>query len=114
VADLAGDRIAGAQVEAANLAGRDIDVIRACQIRAVGRAQEAKTVRQNFQHAIAGNILAVLGVRLEDGENDVLFAGSGDAVRRVSTQGAIQKSDQLRFGYSPDFGGFDVAVAEQH
>ncbi len=74
-ANLAADRVAGAQVEAADLTGRNVDVVRAGQIGAVGGAQEAEAILQNFQHAVAGDILAALGQRLEDGEDDILFAG---------------------------------------
>ncbi|MNQ92933.1 hypothetical protein D3C85_1083760 [compost metagenome] len=71
--DLAGDGITGTQVEAADLARGDIDVIRACQIGAVCAAQEAKAVGQDFQHTVAKDILATLGVRLEDREDDVFL-----------------------------------------
>ena len=71
--DLAGDGIAGAQVEAAHLARRDVDIVRAGQIGAVRTTQEAETVLQDFQHTIAEDILTTLGVCLEDGENDVFL-----------------------------------------
>src|SRR5207302_900889 len=54
---------------------------RSREIRAVGRAQEAETVLQDLEHAVAVDILAVPRVCLEDGENDVLFAGAGDALQ---------------------------------
>src|SRR3569833_2103392 len=76
-----GDRVAGAQVEAADLAGADIDVVRAGQIGAVGRSQEAEAVLQNLQHAVAVDVLAVPRVCLEDGEDDVLLAGAGYALQ---------------------------------
>lgn len=71
--DLAGDGIAGAQVEAADLARGDIDVIRARQVGAVCTAQEAKTIGQDFQHTVAKDIFTTLGVRLEDGKNNVFL-----------------------------------------
>jgi hypothetical protein len=55
-ADLAGDGVAGAQVEAADLAGRDVDVVGAGQVGAVRRAQEAEAVLQDFEHAVAGDV----------------------------------------------------------
>jgi hypothetical protein len=45
-ADLPGDGVAGAQVEAADLRGRDVDVVGPGQIVVVGRAQEAEAVGQ--------------------------------------------------------------------
>src|SRR5680860_164594 len=51
-ADLACNGIAGAQVKATDLAGRDVNIVRPCQVGSVGRAEEAETVLQNFQYAI--------------------------------------------------------------
>ena len=73
-ADQAGNRIAGAQIEAADLAGRDVNVVRTREIARVGGAQEAEAVLQNLQHAVAVDILALAGMRLEDAEDDVLLA----------------------------------------
>ncbi len=56
-ADAAGDFVAGAQVEAADLAGRDVDVVGAGQVAGIVRAQEAEAVGQDFQHAVAGHAL---------------------------------------------------------
>src|SRR5690606_36306795 len=72
--DQAGNRIAGAQIEAADLARADVDVVGPGEIRAVGRTQEAEAVLQDLEHAVAVDILAAAGVRLEDGEDDVLLA----------------------------------------
>ena len=71
--DLAGNGIAGTQVEAADLARGDIDVIRTSEIRAVCTAQETETVGQDFQHTVAKDILAALGVRLEDCKDNVFL-----------------------------------------
>ena len=71
--DLAGNGIAGSQVETADLARGDVDIVRAGQIGAVCTAQEAKAVGQDFQHTVAKDILATLGVRLEDREDDVFL-----------------------------------------
>jgi hypothetical protein len=75
----AGDGVAGAQIEAADLAGRDIDVIRPGHVGAVGGAQEAEAILQNLQHPVAVDLLAILGVRLEDGKDDILLARTGGA-----------------------------------
>lgn len=60
-------------VGTADLARGDIDVIRTSEIRAVCTAQETETVGQDFQHTVAKDILATLGVRLEDREDDVFL-----------------------------------------
>ncbi|MNZ35056.1 hypothetical protein D3C78_524460 [compost metagenome] len=72
--NLADDGVAGAQVEAADLAGRDVDVVRAGQIGRVGGTQEAEAILKNLQHAIARDFLAAFRVLLQQREDDVLFA----------------------------------------
>src|SRR5690606_22479446 len=76
-ADLAGDAVAGAQVEAPYLAGGDIDVVGAGQVGGVGGAQKTKTIGEDFENTVTVDVLATLGVALEDVEDDVLFAGAG-------------------------------------
>ena len=73
-ADLALDRIAGMQVEAANLARADVNVVRPGEVRGVRRAQEAEAVRQYFQRAFAENAFAFFRLVLQQGENQVLLA----------------------------------------
>ncbi len=79
--DQAGDRVAGAQVEAADLARADVDVVRPGEIRAVGGAQEAEAVLQDLQHAVAVDVLAAARMRLEDREDDVLLARAGQVLQ---------------------------------
>jgi len=51
-ADFTLDGIAGAQIETADLGGRNIDVVGAGQVGRFGGAQEAKAVGKDFQRAI--------------------------------------------------------------
>jgi hypothetical protein len=51
--DLPEHRVAGAQVEALDLAGGDVDVVRAVQVVPVLRAQEAVPLGKDLQHAFA-------------------------------------------------------------
>src|SRR5690606_21160201 len=90
-ADAAGDVVAGTQVEAADLAGRDVDVVRAGQVAGVGRAQEAVAVRQDFQHAVAGDALWMPGQDLEQGEGDVLLAHARHAFVQAQLLGDLQQ-----------------------
>ena len=81
-ADLAGDGVAGAQIEAADLRGRDVDVVGAGQVVVLGRAQEAEAVGQAFEHAFGEDQAALFGLRLQDLEDQLLLAqagGAGDA-----------------------------------
>ncbi len=71
-ADFALDRVARAEREAADLRGRDIDVVRARQVVRLRRAQEAETIRQHFHHALADDVDVALGILLQDREHHVL------------------------------------------
>ncbi len=75
-ANLAGNGITGTQVETADLAGRDVDVVRAGQIGRVSRAKEAEAVLQNLQNAVTENVFTALGVLFQDAENHILFSRS--------------------------------------
>ena len=84
--------IARAQVEATNLTRADVDVVGASQVTAVCRTQEAETVGKNFEYAIAVDVLAISGVGLQQGEDDILFALTGNVV------------DAERFAHAYQFG----------
>ncbi|MDT4829617.1 hypothetical protein FQZ97_630420 [compost metagenome] len=73
-AHFAFDRVAGMQVEAADLRRRDIDIVRAGQIRGLGRAQEAEAIGEDFKHAVAEDLLALFGAPFHDGEHQFLLA----------------------------------------
>ena len=78
-ADLAGDGVAGAQVEAADLRGRDVDVVRARQVIVLRRAQEAEPVGQAFEYAFGEDQAALFGLGLEDLEDQLLLTQAGGA-----------------------------------
>ncbi len=78
-ADLAGDGVAGAQVEAADLRGRNVNVVGAGQVVVLGRAQEAEAVGQAFEHAFGEDQAALFGLRLQDLEDQLLLAQAGGA-----------------------------------
>ena len=71
--------VAGLQVELADLRRRHVDVVRARQVVVVGRAQEAEAVGQHLEHAFRENEAALLGLRLEDLEDQLLLAHAGGA-----------------------------------
>ena len=77
--DLARDGVAGLQVELADLRRRDVDVVGAGQVVVVGRAQEAEAVGQHLEHAFREDEAALLGLRLEDLEDQLLLAHAGRA-----------------------------------
>ena len=77
--DLAGHRIARLQVELADLRRRDIYVVGARQIIVIRRAQEAETVRKHLEHSLGEDEPTLLGLCLQDLENQLLLAHSGRA-----------------------------------
>ena len=77
--DLARHRVAGLQVELANLRRGHVDVVRAGQVVVVGGAQEAEAVGQHFEHAFREDEAALLGLGLEDLEDQLLLAHPGRA-----------------------------------
>src|SRR3546814_21121937 len=73
-ADLAFHRVAGAQAEAAHLAGAHVDVVGAGQVVRFRRAEEAEAVLQDLQHPAAVDRLVVVRQLLQDRDNHVLLA----------------------------------------
>ena len=73
-ADVAVDGVAGAQAEAADLRGRDVDIVGAGQIIRFRRAQKAEAVRQHLDHAFADNVGLARRELLEDAEHQLLLA----------------------------------------
>ncbi len=109
-ADLAGDGVAGAQAEAPDLARGDVDVVRAGQVGAVGGAQEAESVLQDLQHPVAVDVLSLLRLCLEDGEDEVLLAGSCHAfdIHGLSQLDQLGDRHFLQFGQVHDVFSFQT------
>ena len=107
-ADLPGHRRAGAQAEAANLAGRDVDVVRAGEVVVVGAAEEAEAVGQDFQRAFAEHQAVELHPLFEDPEDQILLLDAGD-LRTVLLAGLL---DELRHAHPLQLGDVDVALLD--
>ena len=106
-ADRAGDRVAVAEAEAADLAGRDVDVVWAGEIVVVGAAEEAEAIGQDFERALAVHHAFELHPLFEDAEDQVLLleaADLGDVFR-------LGRSNQLGHAHPLQLGDVDVAVA---
>src|SRR6187402_649413 len=93
MADATGDVVAGAQVEAADLAGRDVDIVGTGQVGLVSRAQEAEAVLQDLEHAFRPDATAGTGVGLQDIEDDVLLALAGHALAHTERFGELEQLD---------------------
>ena len=74
---LAGNRVAGAEIESADLRRRDVDVVRPREVVVFGRAQKSEAVRQTLQHAFGEDQAALLRLRLQHGKNQILLAHAG-------------------------------------
>ena len=61
------------QAEAADLAGRDVDVVGAGEVVVVGAAEEAEAVGQDFERPLAEHQAVLLDPLLEDLEDQVLL-----------------------------------------
>ena len=94
-ADLALDGIAGVQVEAPDLRGRDVDVVGAGEIGRVGRAQEAETVLEHLEGAVAEDRFALLRLVLEEGEHELLLAKAVGAFQLVGVRHLDELGDGL-------------------
>src|SRR5574341_153465 len=78
--DLAGDRVAGADVEPPDLRRRDVNVVRAGQVVVVRRPEEAEAVGQDLEHAFAEDHAVLFGLRLEDREDQLLLSHAAGAL----------------------------------
>src|SRR4029077_8690860 len=65
-ADLPGYDVTGAQVEAADLARGDVDVVRAGEIVVIRRPQKAETVREDLEDSLAVHEAVLFGLRPQD------------------------------------------------
>jgi hypothetical protein len=78
--NLPGDDVPLLQAETPNLTGRDVDVVGAGQVVVVGASQEAESVRQDFQHALAVHQAVALNPRTDQPEHQLLSPQRGDVV----------------------------------
>jgi len=73
-AHFAFNHVAGVQVEAAHLAGADVDVVCRGGVAGVGATQEAKAVGQDFEHTVGKHLFARFGALFDDGKHQLLLA----------------------------------------
>ncbi len=109
-ADLANDGIAGTQVEAADLARRNVDIVRAGQVGRISRTQETETILENLQHAVTRDLFAAFRMLFQQGENHVLLARTGH-VLDAHLFGHFQKiGNRLLLEFSQVHKGNDVIM----
>jgi hypothetical protein len=98
-ADMPVDGVAGAQSEAADLRGRDVDVVGAGEVVGFGAAEEAEPVLQHLEHAVAEDGDAAVGELLQDRKHHVLLAQRG----RILDLELLGEGEQLGRGFPLEF-----------
>ena len=85
LAHLTRNGVASAQVEAPDLAAGDVDVVRPRQVAVLRRAQEPEAVRQALEYPFGEQQSALLRLRLQDLEGQLLpgHAGGADDLQLV-------------------------------
>ena len=104
-ADLARNGRPRLQAEAANLAGRDVDVVGAGKIMVVGTAEEAEPVGQDLQRPLAVHQPVELHPLLQNPEDQVLLLDAG-VVGEVFLAGLLDQ-----FGHRHPLQLGDVGIA---
>ena len=94
-ADLAFNRIAGAQTKAPHLAGGNINIIRTGQIVGLRGAQEAEAILQHFQNAFPINGDVIHRQLLQAGEHQFLLA----QIRGVFNFQFFREGEKFRWGF---------------
>ena len=105
-ADRAGDRVAVAEAEAADLARRDVDVVGAREVVVVGAAEEAEAVGQDFERALAVHQAFELHPLFEDAEDQLLLFEAADFGDLLG----LGRFDELGHAHPLQLGDVDVAV----
>src|SRR4029077_6399707 len=98
----------GAQAEAADLRGRDVNIVGPRQIVRLWRAQEAKAVRQTLDDAFPAHIGFAHRELLEDAEHQLLLAHR----RSVLDLELLGKGDQLRRSFGLELLEFHFTHSE--
>ena len=73
-AHFAFDHVASVQIEAAHLAGGDVNIVGTGGVIGFWVAQKAKAIGQHFKYAIGKHGFAIAGAHLDDGKHEFLFA----------------------------------------
>ena len=93
-------RVPGSQIEALDLRGRDIDIVRASLVVLVRGAHKAEPVLENLQHAFGKDPGLSFALRTQDGEEQILL-GQDTHIGEIQILGV---GDQFGQGH-----GFEAA-----
>ena len=100
-ADLAGYDVAGPQIELSDLRRRDVDVVRAWKIAVVRGPEKAVAFREDLQDSFGEDQPVLLGLSLQDCENEILLAHLADVRDLVflAELGQLLDVQSLQFAY---------------
>lgn len=106
---MAGDSGPGAETEASDLAGADVDIVGAGEVVVVGAAEEAESIGENFECAFSEHESIEAGAFLEDSEDEVLFfepVNFGELI-------LFGDGDQVFHGHALEFGNIDPVIVRR-
>ena len=95
-ADVAGDGVAGLEIELADLGGGDVDVVWPGEVVVVRGAEEAVAVGQDLEDAFGEDVAFFFALGLEDLEDEVLFA-QGTGAGNFKSAGELAKFGNALF-----------------
>src|SRR2546429_2033302 len=85
------------EVEAANLRGRDVDVVGAREVVVVWGPQEAEAVRQHLQDPLGEDQTILLRLGLEDFEDEFLLPEAAEVLDAQVSGDRVEVADALLF-----------------
>ena len=106
--DLARDDRAGFQAEAADLAGRDVNVVRAGEVVVIGASQEAESVGKDLERPLAVHEAVLLDPLFQDLEDQVLLFQP----HVVDDALGLGRADQLGHRHLLKLGEVDLAALD--
>ena len=98
--DVATDRVAGFQIEFADLRRRNVDVVRTGEIVVIGRAKKAVAVGENLKNSLGKDVTFFFALRLKDLEDEILLAKAAGTRDFQGTRNTAQFGYVLFFQFS--------------
>src|SRR5258705_6926 len=94
-ADLAGDRVAGAEVEPLDLRRRDVDVVRTREIVVVRGTEESVSLGEDLQDPFREDQAVLLGLSLENLEDQLLLSETAGSLHVEGVRKLHQLGNRL-------------------
>src|SRR5580704_17554526 len=97
---LAADCVTGFKVKFANLGRGDVNVVGARKVVVIGRAEKTVAIGQDFENAFSENVTFFFALRLQDFEDQILFAHTAGTGQIQGPCDLGQLGDVLFFQFS--------------